>query len=55
MPRIHDFEIIGAIGRGQFSEVHRALWKAGGDRVLVECSGIAEEITLSRRDGTFLE
>lgn len=32
MPRIHDFEIIGAIGRGQFSEVHRALWKAGGDR-----------------------
>ncbi|CAK9003777.1 unnamed protein product [Durusdinium trenchii] len=32
LPRIHDFQIIGAIGRGQFSEVHRALWKAGGDR-----------------------
>ena len=39
MPRIHDFEIIGAIGRGQFSEVHRALWRAGGDRVLVEHGG----------------
>ncbi|CAJ1344229.1 unnamed protein product [Effrenium voratum] len=32
MPRIHDFQIIGSIGRGQFSEVHRALWKAAGDR-----------------------
>lgn len=30
--RIQDFEIMGTIGRGKFSEVHRSLWKVGGDR-----------------------
>lgn len=30
--RIQDFKIIGTLGRGNFSEVHRSIWKAGGDR-----------------------
>lgn len=30
--RIQDFDIVGGIGRGKFSEVHRAIWKANGDR-----------------------
>eukprot|EP00927_Polykrikos_kofoidii_P049181 TRINITY_DN43290_c0_g1_i1.p1 TRINITY_DN43290_c0_g1~~TRINITY_DN43290_c0_g1_i1.p1 ORF type:complete len:895 (-),score=151.55 TRINITY_DN43290_c0_g1_i1:93-2777(-) len=29
--RIQDFQIMGTIGRGKFSEVHRSLWKAGGN------------------------
>lgn len=30
--RIQDFDVVGSIGRGKFSEVHRAIWKASGDR-----------------------
>lgn len=30
--RIQDFNIMGTIGRGKFSTVHRSLWKVGGDR-----------------------
>eukprot|EP00928_Gymnodinium_smaydae_P025793 TRINITY_DN20444_c0_g3_i1.p1 TRINITY_DN20444_c0_g3~~TRINITY_DN20444_c0_g3_i1.p1 ORF type:complete len:916 (+),score=186.19 TRINITY_DN20444_c0_g3_i1:428-3175(+) len=29
--RIRDFRVMGTIGRGKFSEVHRSLWKQGGD------------------------
>jgi len=29
--RIQDFKIIGTLGRGKFSEVHRSMWKAKGD------------------------
>eukprot|EP00929_Paragymnodinium_shiwhaense_P104612 TRINITY_DN6918_c0_g3_i1.p1 TRINITY_DN6918_c0_g3~~TRINITY_DN6918_c0_g3_i1.p1 ORF type:complete len:1018 (-),score=144.31 TRINITY_DN6918_c0_g3_i1:409-3462(-) len=32
VPSIQDFKILGTLGRGKFSEVHRSLWKAGGDR-----------------------
>lgn len=30
--RIQDFKILGTIGRGKFSEVHRVLWTASSDR-----------------------
>lgn len=34
VPRIQDFEILGTIGHGKFSEVHRSKWHSasGGDR-----------------------
>merc|ERR1719221_324869 len=30
--RIHDFEVVGTLGRGKFSEVHKCIWRGQGDR-----------------------
>jgi len=49
--RIQDFEIMGTVGRGKFSEVHRSLWKVGGDReVALKRVQIFEMETEARRE-----
>lgn len=51
LSRIQDFEIVGTIGRGKFSEVHRALWRSCGDReVALKRIQIFEMDTESRKE-----
>ncbi|CAE8742631.1 unnamed protein product [Polarella glacialis] len=48
---IQDFEILGSIGRGKFSEVHRSLWRKGGDQeVALKRVQIFEMDTEARRE-----
>jgi len=48
--RIHDFETLGTIGRGNFSEVHRSLWKVKDHEVALKRVQIYEMTRDARQE-----
>ncbi|CAK0886243.1 unnamed protein product [Prorocentrum cordatum] len=49
-PRFQDFELVGMIGRGKFSDVHRALWNEGDREVALKRIKVCDMDAQARRE-----